>query len=133
MLDAAFTLLACAASLGAFLALGFLREGDAAPPAARAPRPRLPRLGLVHAGLGGTGLLVLLAALHDHNTAIHPAAGVAGFGSIAAALIGIALLFGLSILATARAGRGRASILIAVHATLAISGLVVLIALVSLG
>ena len=56
--------------------------------------------------------------------------GAAGFGRIAAWLLGIGLLVGLLILATAR--RGRVSILVAVHATLAISGIVVLMALVAL-
>lgn len=131
MLDVAFALLAFAASLGAFLALGFLREGDASRAVVSALRPRGGRLGLIHGGLGGTGLLFLLAALH--GGAIHPAAGVAGFGRIAAWLIGIALLFGLAFLATVRAGRGGASVLIAIHATLAISGIVVLMALALLG
>jgi hypothetical protein len=130
MLNAVFALLALAAALGAFLALSFMREGKAVP-AAVPPRAGVCRLGLVHGGLGGIGLISLIVALRDG--AVHPAAGVAGFGQVAAWLFGGALLFGLAILAMARAGRGRASILIAVHATLAIAGIVVLMAVVLAG
>jgi hypothetical protein len=129
MLDVTFALLIVAAALGAFLA--FLREGDASRAVIKALRPHGQRLGVIHGSLGGIGLLFLLAALH--GGAIHPAAGVAGFGAIAAWLIGTALLFGLVILSTVRAGRGSPSALIAIHATLAISGVVVLMALVVLG
>ena len=129
MLDVAFALLALAASLGAFLVL--LREGEALRAVVKALGPYGRGLGLIHGGLGGTGPLVLLAALY--SGAIHPAAGVAGFGAIAAWLIGIAFIFGLSILTTVRAGRSSPSALIAIHAALAISGIVVLMALVVLG
>jgi hypothetical protein len=131
MLNAAFVLLTLAAAIGALLALRHLREGGASPAASGAARPRVRGLGLAHGGLGGTGLLFLLAALR--GGAVHPAAGVAGFGQAAAWLLGVALLLGLSVLAMGRGGRGRTSILIAVHATLAISGIVVLMALVVLG
>lgn len=128
MLDVAFALLAFAAALGAFLAL--LREGDALRAVAKALSRYGRGLGLIHGGLGGTGLLVLLAALYVG--AIRPAAGVAGFDVIAAWLLGIAFIFGVSILTTLRAGRSP-SALIAIHAALAISGVVVLMALVVLG
>lgn len=127
MLDLAFVLLLGAATLGSFLALGFLRVHDTVPAIIRALRPHARKLGLFHGGLGAVGLLVLVLALRG---AIHPVVGAAGFGRIAAWLFGIGLLVGLLILATAR--RGRASILVAVHATLAISGIVVLLALVAL-
>ncbi|MGH6716764.1 MAG: hypothetical protein ACREDC_11310 [Bradyrhizobium sp.] len=129
MLDVAFALLAFAASLGAFLAL--LHEGYASRAVVSALRPRGRGLGLIHGGLGGAGLLLLLGALYSGT--IHPAAGVVGFGVIAAWLIGIALLFGLAILTTVRARRGNPSALIAIHAMLAISGIVVLMALIVLG
>ncbi|MGH6682165.1 MAG: hypothetical protein ACREDL_25245 [Bradyrhizobium sp.] len=127
MLDVAFALLALAASLGAFLAL--LREGDVLRAVVKALGPYGRGLGLIHGSLGGIGLLVLLAALYVG--AIHPAAGVVGFDAIAAWLIGIAFMFGLSILMTVRAARNP-STLIAIHAALAISGVVVLMALVVL-
>ncbi len=126
MLNVAFTLLLLAAVLGGFLALGFIRVGDTAPAVIRALRPYARGLGLVHGGVAAAGLLALIAALRD--PAIHAAIGVAGFGLVAAWLFGIALAFGLVILATARRRRGRASLLVAVHATLAISGIVVLMA-----
>lgn len=129
MLDVAFALLALAASLGAFLAL--LREGDVLRAVVKALGPYGRGLGLIHGSLGGIGLLVLLAALYVG--AIHPAAGVVGFDAIAAWLIGIAFIFGLSILTTVRAGRSSPSALIGIHAALAISGIVVLMALVVLG
>ena len=129
MLDVAFALLVFAASLGAFLALGLL--SNAARTGVSTLRPRGRGLGLIHGGLGATGLLLLLATLY--SGAIHPAAGVVGFGRIAAWLIGIALLFGLAYLATVRTGRGGASALISIHATLAVSGIVVLMAFVLLG
>lgn len=128
MLDLAFALLAFAASLGALLAL--LHEADPSRAVVKALRPRGRGLGLIHGSLGGAGLLVLLAALY--SGAIHPAAGVVGFDVIAAWLIGIALIFGLAILKTLRDGRGSPSALIAIHAALAISGIVVLMAVVVL-
>ena len=127
MLDLAFVVLLAAGMLGSFLALGFLRGGDTVPAMIRAMRPYVGQLALLHGSLGATGLLVLLLALRG---AVHPVVGAAGFGRIAAWLLGIGLLVGLLILATAR--RGRVSILVAVHATLAISGIVVLMALVAL-
>ncbi len=133
MLQIAFILLACAAALGGLLALGLLRRGRVSPPVWRRPTRRRVRrgFGLLHGALGLAGLVVLLAAL---RTAGVPAgAGTAGFGRIAAWLLGLALLFGLAILALARGRRGPTAILVAVHATLAISGVVVLMALVLLG
>lgn len=131
MLNFAFIILACAAALGTFLALVFLRGELAAPPIVVAVHSRAKIFGLVHGGLGATGLIILLTALRAG--AIHPAAGFAGFGQAAAWLFGIALLVGLAILALSHGRRGRASLLIAVHATLAISGIVVLMALVLSG
>jgi hypothetical protein len=128
MLNIAFGFVAVAASLGAYLALGFMREGRAAKPAAGGVPAGLRGLGLIHGSLGGAGLLVLVAALRAGE--VRPAVGFAGFGQVAAWLLGIALLFGLVILGMAQARRGRVSLLLAAHATLAIAGVVVLLALV---
>lgn len=134
MLNIAFILLLGAAALGGVLALGFLRQASASPMAgsvaARTAR-RNGGLGVVHGTLGAAGFLALLAALRAAG--VHQAVGAAGFGRIAAWLVGIALLFGLAILVLARGRRGRVSILLGVHVTLAISGIVVLMGFVVLG
>ena len=126
MLHVAFALLLLAAVLGGFLALGFIHVNDTAPAVVRALRPHVRALGLVHGGVAAAGLLTLIAALRDPS--IHAAIGVAGFGLAAAWLFGIALALGLVILATARRRRGRVSLLVAAHATLAVSGIVMLMA-----
>jgi hypothetical protein len=128
MLNVAFGFVAVAASLGAYLALGFMRETRAAKAAAGQVPAALRGLGLIHGSLGGAGLLVLVAALRAG--VVRPAVGFAGFGQVAAWLLGIALLLGLAILGMAQARRGRVSLLLAAHATLAIAGVVVLLALV---
>ncbi|MDE2334716.1 MAG: hypothetical protein KGK10_09285 [Rhodospirillales bacterium] len=132
MLRIAFIVLACAAIVGGGLALGLLGPGGAAPPDRRGRTARLPSrgAGLAHGALGATGFLVLLVALQEGAPA---GTGAAGFGRIAAWLFGAALLFGLAILGLAHRRRGRTAILVAAHATLAISGIVVLMARVFLG
>jgi hypothetical protein len=128
MLNVAFGFLAIAASLGAYLAVGFMRAGRAGKPASGDVPAGLRGLGLIHGSLGGAGLLVLLAALRAG--VVRPAVGFAGFGQVSAWLLGIALVLGLAILGMAQARRGRVSLLLAAHATLAIAGVVVLLALV---
>lgn len=131
MLGFAFLVLLAAALLGALLALGFLRAGDDMPTFVAALRPHARGLGLVHGSLAGAGFLLLLAALKwaDFN----PPVGAQGFGRLAAWLVGAALLVGLAILTLGFARRGKASLLVALHAGIAISGVVVLMARVLLG
>ena len=134
MLDLAFAVLLLAGSIGAVLAMLFLREG------ATPEQPPPFRLGagvaLLHGAIGAAGLVLLVIAISEG--AIQPSVGLGGFPAIAAWLFGLALLAGLVLLAVSAGDaeatpRGRRAILIAIHAFLAISGLVVLLALVGLG
>jgi hypothetical protein len=81
--------------------------------------------------LGAVGLVVLVVALWRGVPA--SGMGTGGFGPGAAVLFGLALALGI-LIALASFGRRRPSAtLVAVHASLAIAGLVVLWAVVSLG
>jgi hypothetical protein len=112
-----------AAAGGALLAIPFLRGKDAR----RAPWP----VTLGHGSLGAAGFGVLVAGLWRGVPA--SGMGTAGFGPGAAVLFGLALALGI-LIALASFGRRRpAAVLVAVHASLAIAGLVVLWALVSMG
>ncbi len=120
----AFAILAAAASLGALLAIPFLR-GKAA---RRVPWP----VALAHGGLGVTGFAVLVAALRHGLPA--SGMGTGGFGPAAASFLGVALVLGLVIgLSPSWRRRRPAGALVAVHASLAIGGVVMLWALASLG
>jgi hypothetical protein len=120
-LRSAFVILCAAVAIGAGLAIQYLRG-------AGARRPPWP-IALVHGVLGAAGLAIFLAVLQRGLPT--SAAGTAGFGPAAAALIGLALLLGLVI---ARAARRRPpGILVAIHASVAIAGFVVLWTLVSFG
>jgi hypothetical protein len=119
----AFVILAAAAAGGALLAIPFLRGKDA--------RRAHWAVTLGHGALGMAGVGVLLAGLWRGMPA--NGMGTAGFGDGAAVLLALALVLGIMI-ALASFGRRRpAAALVAVHASLAIAGLVVLWALVSLG
>jgi hypothetical protein len=117
MLTAAFASLALAALLGTTLAIFYLRAATA--PAAPWP------LAALHAASGLAGLSCLLLALGGPPRGVDQ--GVSAFGDISAALIALAALAGGGLLA-ARARRRRSGTLIGLHATLAVSGLVVLAA-----
>jgi hypothetical protein len=118
-----FVILVVAAAIGALLAIPFLRGKDVR----RAPWV----VALGHGALGTAGLGMLLAALWQGVPA--SGMGTVGFGSGAAVLFGLALTLGI-LIALASFGRRRpAATLVAVHASLAIAGLVVLWAFVSLG
>lgn len=131
MLGFAFLVLLVAAVLGALLALGFLRAGEDMPAFVTALRPHARGLGLVHGSLAGAGFLLLLAALKWAD--LRPPVGAEGFGHLAAWLVGAALLVGLVILIGGYARRGKTALLLALHAGIAISGVVVLMARVLLG
>lgn len=118
MLSASFAVLAAAALFGSVLAVPYLRGGTAR----AAPWPAAALHGII--GIGGLGLLVL--GLRE--TPPGPDQGTAMFGPIAAALLALALLAGLVILYMHRGRKRRAATLIGVHATLAVSGFVVLAA-----
>ena len=122
-IDFAFDILCAAVALGAGLAIHYMRG-----PAVR--RPAWP-IGLAHGVIGAAGLAILIFAL---RRGLPPsAAGTTGFAPAAAALLALALVFGL-VLAYAAARRRRpAGLLVAIHASLAIAGFVVLWTVVSLG
>jgi hypothetical protein len=122
MLAAAFMSLATAVLLGSVLAALHGREG-AAPP----PWP----LGALHGliAIGGVGCLVL--ALRGPPRGIDQ--GTGSFGAIAAGLVALAALVGLALLAARLRRRRMSGALIGLHATLAVSGFVVLLAYVLAG
>jgi hypothetical protein len=119
MLTAAFIVIAAAVLLGSWLAVMHLRSAAAAPVAWW--------LGALHAltGLGGLGLLVL--ALRGPVRGL--AQGTGSFGMISAALFAIAALIGGGMLAR-RLKQRRPGTLLGIHATLAVSGFVMLAAYV---
>jgi hypothetical protein len=116
-LKLAFYLCGTAVVIGAGLAFPYLRGA-----ARRVPWP----IGVAHGALGAAGLAALLLVLRD---GLPPSAmGTTGFAPAAAVLLGIALLLGLMI----GLKRSRpAGVLVAVHASVAIAGFVVLWTLVS--
>jgi len=123
MLIAAFALLAAAVSFGAVLAVQYLRRevGNAT------PWP----LAALHGVIGIGGLCCLILALRGPPRGLDQ--GTASFGAIAATLLTLAAFAGLGILLmqrgkSERGKRQRAGTLIGLHATLAISGFVVVAA-----
>jgi hypothetical protein len=119
VLTGAFAVLGTAVLLGAALFILQLRPGAVA-----APWP----LAALHGLLGLSGLGCLLLALR--NSPLRPDHGTASFGVISAVLIAVAALVGGGIFAVRLAKSGRAGTLIGVHATLAVSGFVILAAYV---
>jgi hypothetical protein len=121
MLTLAALLLALAAALGIAAALLWLKR-DAAPPA---------RLAAAHAtaALAGVGLFVpaLFGAAHG------AASGTQSFGIVTAALLGAAVLAGLALLMLRLKRRRYPGALVGAHATLAISGFVILAVYAILG
>jgi len=116
MLIAAFVILGAAVFLGSVLAVLHLRrEGAVAPPWTLAALHGL----LAIAGLGGLAL-----ALRGPPRGLDQ--GMASFGMIAAALMASAAVLGAGFLATRLRKRRLAGMAVAVHATLAVSGFVIL-------
>ena len=122
MLAAALVLLCAAAIVGAGLAVLYVRGPQAKPP------PAAVLAG--HATLGAASLAVLLLALGRGLP--QSRMGTAGFGPTAAALLALTLAFGLLLAAASWRRRRPSEMLVGTHATLAIAGLVVLLALVAL-
>ena len=116
MVSVAFWILTLAVVAGSGLALWHLR-GLSRPPLAA---------GGAHAVVGAAGLGVLLLALRGPARGV--AVGVGSFGTVAAVLFAGALLTGIVLLLWHRKG-----IVMAVHAGIAITGYVLLLAWVSLG
>jgi hypothetical protein len=123
MLIAAFFILSTAVLLGTVLAVLHLRsEGAAVPP--------WPLAGL-HGFLAIGGLACLLLALRGPPRGLDT--GTASFGMIAAALIVLAALVGGGMLVTHLLHRRLPGMLIGIHATLAVSGFVILATYILLG
>jgi hypothetical protein len=116
-------MLAVAAAGGALLAIPFLRGKDS--------RRAHWAVALGHGVVGAAGVAALVVALWQGVPV--SGMGTAGFGPGAAVLFGLALALGISIALASFGGRRPAATLVGVHASLAIAGLVVLWALVSLG
>ncbi len=120
MLLDSLCLLGAAAVLGTGLAVWYLQsEGRHVPNW---------MFGVLHATLAIAGFVLLLIALAGPPRGV--AVGAAGFGKVAAAFLVFALLTGL-LPASARLRRRRLplpSLVIGMHATMAVSGLVILAA-----
>ncbi len=121
MLDLAFWVLCAAVAIGGGLAIAYLRGPQATSP------HRL--IAFAHGLLGGVSLVVLIAALRQGIPQTGP--GLSGFGVIGAGLLALAFAFGLALFLSGRRRRP-AGALVGVHASVAIAGFVVLLALVAL-
>jgi hypothetical protein len=115
MLTDAFLTLCFALLLGSVLAVLYLSSG------------RVPALAAaLHGLIGLAGFFWLLLALRGPPRGL--ATGTSSFGVVAAVLIALAALAGAAILAAHRLKPRLAGTLIGVHATLAVSGVVILAA-----
>jgi hypothetical protein len=115
MLTDACLTLCLALLIGSALAVLYLRSGRVPVPAAA-----------LHGLIGLAGFLWLLLALRGPPRGL--ATGTSSFGAVAAVLIAFAALAGGTILAAHRLKPRLAGTLIGVHATLAVSGVVILAA-----
>jgi hypothetical protein len=130
MLLLALVLLLITALLGTALAALLLRAESGKRPPWPLQALRWP-FGALHGGLGIVGLGALLLALHGPPRG--EAMGVGAFGSIAAVLLAAAVLAGLVILAGRLRYRRAPPLVIGIHATIAISGVVILAAYTLVG
>lgn len=116
MLNAAFAILGAAVVLGCVLAIQHLRtDGAVAPPW---------RLAALHGLLGVAGLGCLVLALRGPPRGLDQ--GTASFGLTAAVLIALAALLGAGFVAAHLRRRRLGGMAIGIHATLAVSGFVIL-------
>jgi hypothetical protein len=118
MLIAAFVILGIGVLLGSLLAVVHLRAAGLA--------TRTAALGAVHALIALGGFACLLVALRGPPRGLET--GTAEFGVVAAVLMALAALLGAGFFALRLLKRRIASSLIGIHATLAVAGLVVLVA-----
>jgi hypothetical protein len=123
MLLLSFSLLVMVALLGSALAALHLRGEVAA--------LRWWPLGTLHGVLGAAGLAMLVLASRGHRRG--EAMGVGSFGRIAAGLLAMALVAGLAIVVARLRYHRVPGLMIGIHATLAISGVVVLAAYTLMG
>src|ERR1700722_19526476 len=122
MLLLSFTLLLTAALLGGVLAAVHLRT-ESAPPG--------PVFGALHGLVGIAGFVALLLALRGPPRG--EAMGVGGFGRTAAALLAVALILAIPIILVRLRHRRIPGIVIGAHATIAVSGVVILAAYTLVG
>lgn len=116
MLTVALSVLVTAALLGCVLAVLYLRtEGAVATPWL---------LAALHGLIGVSGLLCLAIALRGPVRGVEQ--GAESFGIVAAILIGLAALIGITLLLMRRLKRRLPEITIGIHATFAIGGLAML-------
>jgi hypothetical protein len=120
MLAVSFGLTVLAALIGGVLAMLQFRTSPPAWP-----------LGAMHGLFGVGGLLGLLVALRGPPRGV--GVGVGSFGYIAAILLGLALSVGMALAFVRLGGRRPPHLLIGIHATLAISGGIVLAAYALVG
>jgi hypothetical protein len=124
MLVTAFTILGVVVLLGSVLAVLHLRMNGVGPP------PPWP-LAALHGLLAIGGLCCLALALRGPPRGL--AQGTASFGTIAAVMFTLATLIGSGLLAARVIKRRIAGVLIGVHATFAVGGIVILAAYVFAG
>jgi hypothetical protein len=124
MLVTAFTILGAVVLLGSVLAVLHLRMNGVGPP------PPWP-LAALHGLLAIGGLCCLALALRGPPRGLTQ--GTASFGTIAAVMFTLATLIGSGLLAARVFKRRIAVILIGVHATFAVGGIVILAAYVFAG
>jgi hypothetical protein len=120
----AFWVLSAAVAVGAVLFAGHLGAGKIP---ARA-------VGYGHAALGIAGFVLLVVALM-HRQAMEDRYGIAVFAPVGAIFVAIALVLGLVIaFRQARSRRRRIRLpIVGAHATIAVTGYVLLLAYVALG
>ncbi len=82
---------------------------------------------IVHGVAGAAGVAVVIAATARATT------DPQGFGRLAASFLAVTLLGGLAVAATQLRRRRPAGLLVALHATVGMAGLVILAAYVSIG
>ncbi len=121
MVSVSVWLLSAAVIAGTVLALWHLRGNEAG---SRPP----PAAGLAHGAAGAAGLAALLLALQGPPRGV--AAGAGSFGATAAWLFAAALLTGAAVLFRRRQGP---AVMMAVHAGVAVTGYVILLAWNALG
>jgi hypothetical protein len=121
MLTLAFGLLCGAAVIGTVLAVFYVKGPATSPPL---------MISVPHVALGTSSLIVLILALRGGVRQVDM--GTAGFGTIAGVLLVLALFVGLLLGHASWRRRRPPAVLVGTHASLAISGFVVLLALLAL-
>jgi len=122
MLNLAFGLLCATAVIGTVLAILYARG-----PAAKSLPLIVPA---AHGALGAASLIVLVLVLRRGLQ--QNGMGTAGFGVIAGGLLALALFVGMLLARAAWQRRRPHAMLVGAHASLAVAGLVMLLALVAL-